>query len=514
MERRFYARRGLRSAWVDAGRFNSRYDALLRALEKAPAHGLDAESYHLAALKALRPRALGTSLVGPAERQLDSTLLRYARDLLQGRLDPQEIHPGWDAARRARDLAPLLERAIERNQIEAALEALAPAQRGYKALVAALARYRAIADKGGWPQLQAPPPGRSIAGADRELLARRLDAEDDLGFTNWRLLGTDADLLAALRRFQRRHGLRDHGALDDRTLLALNAPAAERVRQIELNLERWRWLPDDFGARYILVNIPDFTLQAIEGGGVRMAMRAVVGKQAEPTPILSDQMTQVVFSPFWNVPERIAREEVLPALRKDPSYLESQNIQLLRVGAQAPRALDLERGSMQGLAFRQRPGSGNVMGDVKFAFPNRFDVYLHDTPDAASFYAAQPAFSHGCIRVERPAALAQYVLGHSSYWTGERIRAAMSSGRERAVPLAVPLPVHIVYWTAWVEEDGAVNFRDDVYGYDKAQQRLLDEETRAPRRLRPSPETPPGVAPSLVRSSRNLAPSKLVAGPL
>jgi len=508
--RRFYARHGATPRWTDDGRLNARYDALMRALGRAGAHGLDPEAYHWTALRSQRLRSLSPQELRPLGRELDRALLTYASDLAYGRLDPREIRADWQSTRRPRDLALVLDAALASNRLESALEDLAPAQPGYKALGAALQRYREIAARGGWPLLQAPSPGRHISGTERELLARRLDAEGDLDATNWRVTGTDADLTEALRRFQRRNGLRDHGALDERTLLALNVTAAERVRQLELNLERWRWLPDSFGTRYVLVNIPAFRLQAIEDGHTRLEMRAVVGKAAEPTPILSDEMTQVVFSPFWNVPERIAREEVLPALREDPDYLESQNLQLLRTASSGRRELDPEHGRMEGWAFRQRPGMGNVMGDVKFALPNRFDVYLHDTPDAASFYAERPMFSHGCVRVERPAALAQYVLRSQSYWTPLRIHAAMNAGRERAVPLAVPLPVHIVYWTAWVDEDGAVNFRDDAYGYDAAQARALLAETTVAS-PRTAPRQPSPVAPALVRSSRRQPPRSEVA---
>jgi murein L,D-transpeptidase YcbB/YkuD len=508
--RRFYARRGSAPAWFNGGGPNQRYDALIRALAKAESHGLDREAYGWTALLAMRSQAVVATKAKSLGRELDHALLSYASHLFYGRVDPRQIRPDWESRRRPRDLAAFLNDALARNRLEPALEDLAPSQPGYRALSAALVRYREIAARGGWALVPEPTPGRRISGTERELLARRLDAEGDLDGTNWRLTGTDADLAEALRRFQHRHGLRDHGALDARTLGALNVTAVERVRQLELNLERWRWLPDTFGSRYLLVNIPAFRLQAIEDGRARLEMRAVVGKLAEPTPVLSDEMTQVVFSPFWNVPERIAREEVLPALREDPDYLESQNLQLLRTSTSGSRRFDLERGRMKGWAFRQRPGTGNVMGDVKFALPNRFDVYLHDTPDTASFYAEQPMFSHGCVRVERPETLAQYVLSRQSWWTAERIRAAMSSGRERAVPLQAPLPVHIVYWTAWVGEDGAVHFRDDAYGYDAAQARALLAETSGA--VQPAvPREPTPVAPALVRSSRRQPPRVEVA---
>jgi murein L,D-transpeptidase YcbB/YkuD len=249
--------------------------------------------------------------------------------------------------------------------------------------------------------------------------------------------------------------------------------AQPRVRQIELNLERWRWLPEKLGDRHILVNVPMFTLEAVEGGQPALTMRVVTGERENPTPIFSDQMTTVVFSPYWNIPAKIARQETIPAVLRDPDYLYKNDLEIVR-GSRVvdPRSVDWDADDPD-FRIRQRPGSKNSLGRVKFVFPNTFDVYLHDTPADALFERMQRAFSHGCVRVERPFALAQWVLRGQAEWTPEKIEAAMQAGDERHVKVERPVPVYIVYQTAWAEADGKVRFADDLYGHDARQLRLL-----------------------------------------
>jgi murein L,D-transpeptidase YcbB/YkuD len=220
------------------------------------------------------------------------------------------------------------------------------------------------------------------------------------------------------------------------------------------------------------VNIPTFHLTAVDQGQATLQMRVVTGKQESPTPIFSDEMTTVVFSPFWNVPRDIARNETLPAVMRDPGYLGRNNLEVVRAGRVLnPWSVDWSRaGNVQ---FRQRPGPRNALGGVKFIFPNQFDVYFHDTPADALFSRVERDYSHGCVRLEKPFEMAQWVLQDRPEWTPERIRAAMSSGREQHIALKQPIPVYIVYQTVWVDEDGTVGFRDDVYGHDARQERIL-----------------------------------------
>ena len=242
--------------------------------------------------------------------------------------------------------------------------------------------------------------------------------------------------------------------------------------QIRMNLERWRWMPRDLGDRYIFVNVPAYQMQVMEGNTPALAMRVVVGDPKHSTPLFSDEMTTIVFSPMWNVPESIIRKEMVPKLVDDPGFLERQSIEVVGTSGEAidTAAVDWEdESAVTGLHFRQEPGPKNALGLVKFLFPNQFDVYLHDTPSRSLFNKQRRALSHGCIRVENPVGLAQYVLRDKPEWTPEKISAAMNAGREQGVPLKDHLPVHIAYFTAWVNGDGSVTYTDDPYGLDAKQ---------------------------------------------
>jgi murein L,D-transpeptidase YcbB/YkuD len=261
-------------------------------------------------------------------------------------------------------------------------------------------------------------------------------------------------------------------------------PLAERIKQIELNMERWRWLPREPAATYIVVNIPAFRLDVWERDTVVLSMRVVVGKKDTPTPIFNDSMTHIVFSPYWNVPPTIARDETLPSALRDPSFLRRTNMEVVDQSGQVVDAdsIDLERAA--DYRFRQRPGSGNALGHVKFMFPNQFNVYLHDTPADSLFARASRSFSHGCVRVEEPQALAEHLLKGRAEWTSEAIATAMHAGDERTVKLAAPVPVYIGYWTADVTPDGKVAFVPDVYGLDARQAAAMDQ--RLARAKQPS----------------------------
>jgi murein L,D-transpeptidase YcbB/YkuD len=231
--------------------------------------------------------------------------------------------------------------------------------------------------------------------------------------------------------------------------LARQKQDAAVVEQIAMNMERWRWLPDDLGSRYILVNIPAFRLDAIENGKSVLDMKVVTGKKGSPTPVLADRMTTVVFSPYWNIPQDIVQKEILPKVAKDPGYLEKNNMEVDAKGN-----------------YRQLPGKGNSLGGVKFLFPNHFNVYLHDTPAQSLFDRIERDFSHGCVRLDEPMKLAQYVLRDQPEWTAEKIKAAMEAGTEQPVAMKQPLPIYLVYFTAW-ENNGALETVPDVYGIDR-----------------------------------------------
>ena len=257
-------------------------------------------------------------------------------------------------------------------------------------------------------------------------------------------------------------GLREDGT---------EGPEAGRIR---VNMERWRWAPRDLGERHILVNVPAYQMQVIDGGAPALAMRVIVGAPDTPTPLFSDEMAYVVFSPYWNIPESILREETLPRVAGDPEYLSRSGIEVVGTSGEVvdAEAIDWENEeALDGLRFRQVPGPENALGLVKFIFPNHFSVYLHDTPGDALFNRKARALSHGCVRVEKPVELAEYVLRDRAEWTRDRIANAMQREEEQTVHLEDPLPVHLGYWTAWVNEDGSITFFDDPYGLDRKQAR-------------------------------------------
>jgi murein L,D-transpeptidase YcbB/YkuD len=403
---------------------------------------------------------------------------------LTGRIDPEDVDPHWFANARKVDVENLLERALEEDRIEEALKQLAPPHPEYTALRDALARYRDIAAKGGWPKL----PGnvaikKGISSQWVSTLRQRLAITGDLKEAAEKgsaqpsgNIKYDGALQDAIRAFEKRHGLKVDGLPDLELVAELNVPVEQHIRQIELNMERWRWLPDNLGKRHIMVNVPDYQLYVIENDLPVFTMRVVVGKKENPTPIFSDQMTHIIFSPYWNIPESIARKETIPHIVKDPDYLAKNNIDVVTPSGQSvdPTTIDWSQAAdTSNYRFRQRPGKGNSLGGVKFMFPNQFNVYLHDTPAEGLFGRVERDFSHGCVRVEKPVDLARYLLKDQPQWTEEAIKAAMNSGVERTVQLKERIPVHLLYWTAWADKDGTIEFREDIYGHDAIQEKIL-----------------------------------------
>jgi murein L,D-transpeptidase YcbB/YkuD len=418
---RFYKRRGNQPVWFTRGGVREDAREVLAIKAAAPLEGLDPSDYDLGPAAALLDKRdawkRDPQASAEAELRLSYVLLKYGMHLLEGRVDPRRLDALWLGQPRRVELSGLLEGALGGRGVAVTLGELSPRHQQYTLLKQALQRYHASAG-GGAPE----------TAADERKGAPTAPA----------------------------------------------VPAAERIRKLELNLERWRWLPESLGERYIMVNIPDFKLQAFEQGRVALEMRVVVGTREQPTPIFSDQMTHIVFSPYWNVPRGIAREETLPAVLRDPDYLRKNDLEIVRNGRVVdPSQVDWEAEEPD-FRFRQRPGARNSLGLVKFMFPNMFDVYMHDTPADSLFRHASRDFSHGCVRVEKPLELAQWVLSGQPEWTREQITEAMHAGVEKHLKIARPVPVYLVYQTAWAAQDGSVRFSEDLYGHDAAQLALLD----------------------------------------
>jgi murein L,D-transpeptidase YcbB/YkuD len=470
--RRFYQAQNYQLVWSDRGKPSSRYAELQKVIASAADQGLPPELYKLPVLE---PAGADKTVTDDQAARFDVTtsasFFRYFLHLTGGRLDPHALQSLWTLKPKRPDLVTVLVEAVSTNGLAAAMAHLQPAQPEYRELQKAVVRYRAIAAKGGWPSIPAKTrlkPGQSSEAIPA--LKQRLAMEGDLdpSFEKDPDVTFSEPLVQALKKFQERHRIKPTGVLTGETIAAINVPVAERIRAIELNLERWRWLPDPMPGRYLIVNVPDFRLEAIEQGRAVMDMRVVVGAPDNKTPIFADEMTEVIFSPYWNVPPGIAEEETIPRAASDPGFLSRNNMEVVTQTGETVDPYSVDWSNTKGLRIRQRPGSGNALGGVKFIFPNSFDVYLHDTNATTLFNRLERGLSHGCVRVEEPHKLAQYVLRDQPEWTPEAISAAMKSGQEKHVKLKAPIPVYIVYTTAWVH-DGGVRFLKDLYGHDADQ---------------------------------------------
>lgn len=489
--RGFYQRRDFAPAWIDDGSPRPQMDALIRAIHTAGREGLDPDLYSASLLDQRKQESSRGFLTKKGFNPQEATAMdvwltwlymKFASDLADGVSDLAHADPAWKIQAKTFDPLAHLERALRDNRVAESLVELTPSNPDYRALQQALEDYRAIAERGGWPTVPVNiriKPGQSspLAGT----LARRLAASGDYSGNAPAAGGSiqyGRDLQEAVKRFQRRHGLTDDGAVGAALAAEMNVPVEARIRQIELNMERWRWLPRELGDPHILVNIPEMRLDVSEHGATPVTMRVVVGKPDTQTPIFNDKMTYLVFSPVWNVPDDIAEKETLPAVLSDPGFLSRMNMEVVDASGNHVEPASIDLSSPERYRFRQRPGGSNALGLVKFMFPNQFNVYLHDTPTDSLFARASRSFSHGCVRLEQPEKLAEYVLRDQPEWTSERIGEAMHAGEEKIVKLKKAIPVYLGYWTARVTPDHQVQFRKDVYGIDANQSAKLTERLK------------------------------------
>ncbi|HNS74345.1 MAG TPA: L,D-transpeptidase family protein, partial [bacterium] len=400
---------------------------------------------------------------------LDPTL-----HLAAGRFNPHDLDAEWYLHKNEADMVTRLNGAAEAGELLEDLRRLPPQEEEYHHLLEAYGYYRQLAVEGGWPFIA---DGRKLEKGmwdERVMQVRaRLRATADLALEPAAVEGTyDEALERAVRRFQMRHGLEPDGKVGKSTLAEMNVPVGKRIRQLAVNLERWRWLPRDHGRRYIRVNIADYTLQLFEADTVAMAMRVVVGKTYRRTPIFSDLMTYLVINPYWTVPNTILLNDIAPKALRDPEYIRNQRIKIYAGWSEGapeidPAAIDWSRLSKnyQPYRLRQDPGPRNSLGTIKFMFPNQFDVYLHDSPSHSLFNRSERAFSSGCIRVEKPIEMAVHLLDNPEY-DEARLRRIISTRVETTLKLRQPILVMLLYMTAWVDEQGRVQFRHDIYGRD------------------------------------------------
>lgn len=484
---RIYTDRKDAPLWLEGGGPSGPARQVIGLLLRAAEHGLQPDDYDAAQVDSLAALLGGSGHVQDRLRfdlLLTVAAARYFADLSRGRAPPASLSHSLPNPRL--DVAAALTGAVDGDSVERLEAAIIPQLAQYRNLQREAARYRALSDSL-LPPLQPSPlvrPGDPYDGA--AVLARRLAALGDLPAGGPPLAADEysGELVEAVRRFQRRHGLAPDGVLGRHTFAALTAPFEQRGRQIELAMERLRWLPPIAGQRFIVVNIPAFRLFAFDSvggpGTPSLNMRVIVGKALSTrTPVLVEQLRYLEFQPYWNVPRSILLREIVPMLRRRPAYLREHDMDLIGPGERVvgdrvtPEVLAaLTSGELR---VRQRPSPRNPLGRVKFVLPNAADVYLHGTPDTALFTQRRRDFSHGCIRVREPAALATWVLHDQAAWPADSVDVAMTARRTRRVLLSRPMPVVLFYTTAVAAPQGGIAFYEDIYGHD----RQLDQALRA-----------------------------------
>jgi murein L,D-transpeptidase YcbB/YkuD len=477
--------------WVRDGQPTPQAQAVITAFGVSRLKGLNPEEYDAerwpSRLSALKSAPGDATTIAHFDAALTVSAMRYISDLHIGRVNPKHFKFGIDVAQKSYDLPQfLLQKLLPATNVPEVLNAVEPPYYGYQRTEAALQNYLALADQDHSTPLPEVPktlaPGDPYAGA--EALAQRLQLVGDLPkapITGLKPGIYEGPLVDGVKHFQSRHGLNPDGRLGKDTLRQLNTPLSVRIQQLDDALERWRWLPVDFPTLPVAVNIPEFVLRVFSPDHrIALRMNVVVGKAVRnETPVFAKDMKYIVFRPYWNVPYSITRGEIIPALTKDSGYLARKNFEITdqsgRIVTSSAVSADVLAQLRSGkLLVRQRPGPTNSLGLVKFMFPIEHNVYLHSTPAQALFSESRRDFSHGCIRVQKPAELAAWLLQGQPKWTLDAVKTAMQSGPDnQQVNLDKPVPVVIIYLTAVVEENGEVYFFDDIYGHDRSLNAVL-----------------------------------------
>lgn len=477
-----YHEQGAHPLWVTAEGPGEKAYIILDHLKKSQEHGLDTTSYQLGRITELWQSTLVEDLA-ELDALLTYSLVKYFHDLSYGQLKPHEANPELFAEAGDANFDPVktVELSLASTDLDSLLKSLPPQHQHYLNLKSALKKYRQLAEAGGWPSI---PQGKTLHPGDTHprvsFLRKRLEMSRDFPLP---LVVEDTDnydneLEKAVLRFQNRHGLEADGLIGKQTLAALNFSVEERINTIRLNMARWRWQAHDLGEKYVLVNIASFNLKAYKQKGENLILDipVIVGKLQHQTPVFSDSIKYVDVNPFWNITPSIARNEELPELRKNPYHLAERNVRLFSSWQHNATELDsttidwhsVTRSQMSSYKLRQDPGPWNALGKIKFVFPNRYSVYMHDTPAPTLFNHTKRDFSHGCIRVSDPLALALFVLDdHKNTWGEEKVRELYDQTSRKVIRLSTPLPVHITYQTTWVDKDGTIHFNSDIYARDE-----------------------------------------------
>lgn len=470
----FYAERDYQPVWMVDGAYTPQARAVMTRIAAADEDGLDPAAYRLppATIGATTPA--GAEIAASVDLVLSQAVLLYARQAYAGRLDPSSISKLITIKPLLPDPIEVLSTVSSASDGATAIASFNPPHEGYLRLKKALAEARAT-ETG--PRLARVPEGKSmklgLADPRVPLLRARLEVPAPSEAPEV----YDEALAAAVKSFQSSKGLTADGIAGNATVAYVNGTGRSHTAEIIANMERWRWLPRDLGAFHIMANVPEYLVRVVENGEVVHTTRTVVGKMTNQTPIFSDQMESIVVNPSWNVPASITTKEMLPAARRDPSYMSRKGYQVLanvdgKYRPIDPQMVDWSNVNPRQIMIRQPPGDDNALGSVKFLFPNEHAVYLHDTPSKSFFKRDSRALSHGCVRVQDPLEFADVLLAHQGGWTKQRLR-KMIGGKEKWINLPNRIPIHLTYFTAFVGDSGSLETRPDVYGFNARVEKAL-----------------------------------------
>ncbi len=480
--KQFYDQRHHRSIWFKKSKFKIDPEPLLSEIKNSYAEGLNPADYHLQFIeKSLEDHDLFADQSLNQRALLDILLtnayLSLASDYLNGKIDAEIIIDDYNYQAESLEAQSLLQELIENNNITQILQEQLPKTDNYQKLKEKLTLYRDSEKITDWPQispgeiLALKAEGQRVKQLINNLRARNYLKPAQITADNY----FDQNVKRAVVSFQSDNGLKADGVVGDKTIKALNISRDQRVKQLIINLERWRWLPENLGRRYIYVNIADYNLKLYEDERVIMEMKTIVGQEQRSTPVFSDKIKYLVINPYWYVPKSIAVKDKLPLIKKNYTYLKENNYSLFQYIGNGkleevdPADIDWSKINEDNFNYllRQNPGDENALGRIKFMFPNKFSIYLHDTPGRYLFSQNERSFSSGCIRIEKPIDLAEYLLKDQQEWNREKIEAEMKKDKEKTVYLKQPIKIYLQYNTAWVDEFGNLNFREDIYSRDQ-----------------------------------------------
>ena len=469
-----YIENGEKPFWYEQKQQKQHVELFFSTIDTAVIEGFDTEPYDISSLKTIAALPDSTLTAEQLFRQdvlLTNLLLHLAQFKKNGALKSGPVPDYWNIFRNEKSIEGILKKVLNTDPAAHPFAALEIDNKQYKALKKHLFWLKQKEQEGGWNKVDSI--GKIEVGATSEAvpsLRKRLEATGELASIDLESVVFDSTLYNAVKIFQKKHGLNEDGVPGGKTLLALNKTVWEKIEQVKVNMERWKWLPEQLEEEYVLVNIPGFTAYAFRDQQKEMEMRVITGTANTVTPVFKDTIEYIVASPYWNIPFSISTGEILPQLKKNPSYIDNKHMEVLAAGNVVDHhSIDWSNVSRATFRYqiRQKPGAFNSLGRIKFMFPNKYSVYMHDTNAKDLFNRDERTFSHGCIRVSKPVDFARYLLHDQEEWTIDSLDTAMSQQKEQIIRISKKVPVYILYFTAWADDEGNVKMYKDVYWRDQ-----------------------------------------------